>query len=469
MSKEAYRVPVTAAQIARACRGRLVRGPAGAAARGVSTDSRAIRPGEAFFALKGPTYDGHAYLPQAVAAGASVLVVQRLAPMPLARHTPVVEAPDTSRALLELAAWHRRRLRATLLAVTGSWGKSTVKDMIGAILSEAGGCCVAPASFNNRIGVAKTLLSAAPDDDFVVTEMGTNHPGEIAELAAAAKPDIGLITSIGEVHLEGLGNLEAVREAKAELIAHLPQSGALALNADDERCASLAGRFEGRVHTFGLNAGADERPTRIRRDRTGWAFDALGTRFRLPGAARYNLLNAAAALCAARAAGADLQGAARALSSFAPAALRYEKRDVGGVLFVLDCYNSNPGALRAAVRSFVLESSPGRKILLCGDMLELGPLAAELHRRLGAELARSPIDALITVGPLSRHLKDAWSAGCDRPSLSFYSAEDAVEPLLEMLRPGDAALVKGSRALRMETIVEQIAARLANDQTEKAA
>jgi UDP-N-acetylmuramoyl-tripeptide--D-alanyl-D-alanine ligase len=455
-----HRADFTAEQIADACGGALCRGSGGTRAQGVSTDTRTLRCGEAFFALRGPNHDGHDYLPEAVADGAPILVVDHWSPQdPPAVGASVVEVQDTTEALLALAAWHRRRLSGTLIAVTGSYGKSTVKGMVGAVLGRAGRCTVAPASFNNRIGVARTLLAAGRSDDFVVLEMGTNHPGEVDELARAGRPHVGVITAIGEVHLEGLGSLAGVREAKAELIPWLSPDGALILNADDLYCSPLRDCFAGRVLTFGNVPRADVRPTRVRRSGTGWAFDALDCSFHLTAGARYNVMNAAAALCAALAVGVTPERARQPLAAFRPPALRYEVRTIGGIRFVLDCYNSNPPAMRAALRSFLAEDAPGRKVVVCGDMLELGAEAPALHRQVGRELADAPIDAVVGVGKLSRHAIEGWHSRALPPrwALWFADAEEACEPLGQRLRPGDAVLLKGSRAMRLETIADRMA------------
>ncbi len=461
---------LTAELIAKTCDGRLISGSPWTVAEGVCTDTRTLRPGQAFFALVGPNHDAHDHLPDAVAAGARILVVERTDGRP-PEGVAVVRVPDTQKALLALAAWRRKRLRARVVAVTGSYGKSTVKEMVGSILSRDARCTTAPASYNNRVGVALTLLSAADRDDFVVLEMGTNHPGEIDELARAAWPHLGVITAIGEVHLEGLGSLEGVLEAKAELIRHLPAGGLLVLNADDEACASLAERYYGTTRTFGLSAGATVRAQRLRPACEGWEFDALGWVFRLTGGARYNVPNAAAAICAATSLGASVRSASKALAEFRPPPLRYEKRDLGGVTFICDCYNSNPPALRIALESFVAESYPGRKIVVCGDMLELGPQAEQLHREMGREIAESGIDVFVAVGPLARHFLEGWRsrAVASQEALYFESAEQAWSPLWWEVRPGDAVLLKGSRAMALETIPDNIASSPADKGKEVAA
>jgi len=451
----------TARQIANACRGRIVSGDPRAVAAGVQSDTRALRPGNAFFCLRGKRFDGHRYISQAVVMGSRVLIVDS---MPDGVYPPrdvaVVRVADTERAMLALAAWHRLHLHARIVAITGSYGKTTVKDMLGAILSRRATCTIAPRSYNNRIGVALTLLSASSRDEFIVLEMGTNAPGEIAELARAARPHIGVITAVAEVHTEGLGSIEGVRDAKAELIPHLPNDGLLVLNADQVLCAWLGNRFDGQVLTFGKTDGASACVTRINATPDGCSFETLGNRFTLRSAGPYNALNAAAALCVARELDVRPKDARAALAALELPALRYQIQELEGVRFVLDCYNSNPQALRTAVETFVCEPASGMKVLVCGDMLELGPQSARIHRELGRELAQSGLDVLAAVGPMARHMLAGWdsAAPATRAALHFDSAEDAWRPLQHMLQAGDSVLVKGSRLMKLEVIAERIAA-----------
>ncbi len=462
----------TSSQIARACDGAALFGWPQATARGVCTDTRNILPGQAFFALEGERFDGHDFLPMAADGGASVFVISR---WPNSWRPPTgtatVRVADTRTALLSLAAWHRRRLGAKVIAVTGSYGKSTVKAMLGAILKRQGHCTVAAASYNNRIGVALSLLAATARDDYVVLEMGTNHPGEIDELAAAARPHVAIITAVGEVHLEGLGSLAGVREAKAELIPHILPGGMLILNADSPHCAALAERFDGKVLTFGEDEGADVRAREVRTVAEGWGFEIGPASYLLPCSGRYNVLNATAAAAAAQALGVPAGAAAVALAGFEPPALRYQRVELGGVRFILDCYNSNPPAMRAATDCFLREPAPARRIVVCGDMLELGDRAKRLHRGIGAHLGASEVEALVAIGPLSRELVRGWhqTAAPGRPALHFESAEQAWWPLWQMLREGDTVLVKGSRAMRLEDIVQRISERLQERRKEAAA
>ncbi len=456
-----------AGAVADACEGEIVHGNPAAAATAIATDSRKVRPGHGFFALVGANHDGHDYLADAEEKGASLLIVEKhpdaWRPAP---GVTVVKVRHTSRALLALASWHRSRLRATVAAVTGSFGKSTVKNMLGGILRARGTCTVAPASFNNRIGVASTLLAAVREDRYVVTELGTNHPGEITELARAVRPDLGLITGIGHAHLDGLGGVEGVREAKAELIPYVSTDGVLLLNADDARCASLADRFPGRIVTFGEGESAQVRACDVRAAESGWEFRIDGQSFRLNVAGRHNVLNAVAAVAAAQALGVTPEQTAEALREVEMPAMRFEVRQIAGVRFVLDCYNSNPSAMRTAVRSFMQEPCSGRRIVVCADMLELGKHEGRLHRETGAMLVEAGVDLLLAVGPLGHNLLEGWegAGGSREGGLHCPSAEAAACPLMGLMRPGDSVLLKGSRAMALERTVELITERLAAEE-----
>jgi UDP-N-acetylmuramoyl-tripeptide--D-alanyl-D-alanine ligase len=464
--------PFTAAEIAEACNGVVASGDPLRRASGISTDTRRLRQDEAFFALAGSRFDGHDFLALADGCGAAVLVAERVPQGPAGPlQATLVLVSDTSRALLDLAAARRRYLRARVAAVTGSYGKSTVKQMLGAILTREACCTTAPASYNNRIGMALTLLAASADDDFVVLEMGANHTGEIAELAAAARPQVAVVTAIGEVHLEGFGDVRAVQAAKAEIVPYLPGNGALILNADDPLCMELAEGFPGDVRTFGHAADADVRPSEIEKVDGAWQFEVGPWTLRVPSPARYDVLNACAAVCAASVLGASPAGAAAGLVRLRKPPMRYERVELGGVTFICDCYNSNPPALQAALDSFAEEEVAGRRVVVCGDMLELGPRAAELHRRCGAAAAESGADALFAVGHMAGHLVEGWRSAAltGTNAYTFATPEDAWEPLWWELESGDGVLLKASRGIGLEVIVERVADYLGKKRGELAA
>jgi UDP-N-acetylmuramoyl-tripeptide--D-alanyl-D-alanine ligase len=462
----------TAGELAQACGGRLVTGREELAADGLSTDTRTLAPGQVFLALIGPNHDAHAFIPQAIEAGARIIIAQRRdASWILPDDLTLILVDDTTKALTALAVWQRRRLRGRVIAITGSCGKSTVKTITGAILARAGRCSVARKSFNNRIGVSLSLLDADPADDYVVLEMGTNHPGEIDELARIAQPHVGVITCIGECHLEGLGDQKGVRDAKAELVPHLDPQGLLVLNADDKLCLSIAPLYKGLVRTFGFARNAYVRPHSMKRDGECMVFRVWGRQFRLSAVGRHNVLNAAAALCVARWAGVTPECAQDGLADVKLPELRWEKRTMGGVTYLLDTYNSNPTAMRAALEAFAEEPVARRRIVVCGDMLELGEASVPLHRRLGRVLGLMDIEALIAVGPLSKHVVEGWCevAGDARKVIHLESADDAWQAVLSVAAPGDCVLIKGSRAMQLEKIAEAIAQKLGIKDREVAA
>ncbi len=454
----------TAQQIREACDGHITSGTADTEASGISTDTRDLRPEQAFIALVGDNHDAHNFLPHALKIGAPILVVEEgREPRDVPRNTTVIAVTDTTAALMDLAAWHRTRLEGTVIGVTGSCGKSTVKTMLGSILSHAGQCSVAQKSFNNRIGVSLTLLGSRIQDDFVVLELGTNHPGEIDELAGIAQPHAGLITCIGKCHLEGLGDREGVREAKAELIPHVDSDGMLALNADDEMCASLAGRYSGEIRTFGLHPGADYQPLimETKSDGTQEEFLLMDRDFHIPLPGRYNVLNAAAAISLARWAGASFPDCRKGLSSVSLPGMRFEKNNIAGTDYILDCYNSNPTATRAVIDTYIRIPVDGRRIVVFGDMLELGDAAPHLHREMGMLMALAHVDVLVAVGEYAQHVVDGWKelASPDQRAMRIPSVDKAWLFVWKLSQPGDTVLLKGSRQIELERITDAIAER----------
>lgn len=454
----------TAEQISTACDGTVTCGPADTVVRGLSTDTRTLRAEQGFIALVGDNHDAHNFLPHALKIGTPLLVVQNgREPRDIPDSTTVISVEDTTRALMDIAAWHRTRIEGTVVAVTGSCGKSTVKTMIGAILSRTGECTVAPKSFNNKIGVSLTLLDTPVQDDYVVLEMGTNHPGEIDELARIGRPHAGLITCIGKCHLEGLGDRQGVREAKAELIPHIQTDGLLSLNADDDMCASLAERYSGQVRTFGLHRGADYQPLIMENvaDGTQEQFLLNDHDFHIPLPGRYNVVNAAAAISMARWAGASIDDCRNGLASVQMPGMRFEKENIADTEYILDCYNSNPTATRAVIDTFMRMPVEGRRIVVFGDMLELGDSAPHLHHETGMLMALAHIDVLVAVGDFAEEVVDGWReiASPDQRAMHIPSVDKAWLFVWKLTQPGDTVLLKGSRDIRLERITDAISER----------
>jgi UDP-N-acetylmuramoyl-tripeptide--D-alanyl-D-alanine ligase len=422
----------------------------------ISIDSRVLSAGALFVALKGEHADGHDFAAAAAARGASGLLVERELPIDL----PQVVVPDVLAALAACARARRREFPGPVVAVTGSNGKTTTKEMIGAILALRGPALLTRGNLNNHIGVPLTLLSLRAAHTHAVVEMGANHRGEIAHLASIAQPGIGIVTNAGAAHLEGFGSLDGVAEGKGELFAALPRDGVAILNADDRyasRWRSLAAGRE--IVTFGLD-DADYAARKVRSSLEQGVprleFDLVapgGTaRVELALAGMHNLRNALGAAAAAQKAGASLEEVAAGLRAVRPVKGRLEFRPaVNGAVLVDDSYNANPGSLKAgldACRSFA-----GSRWLVLGDMMELGTAAEDLHREIGAYARESGVERLLAVGPRAKRAADEFGAG----GAWFESVEDLIIEARRSLRADVAVLVKGSRANRLERVTHALA------------
>jgi UDP-N-acetylmuramoyl-tripeptide--D-alanyl-D-alanine ligase len=457
-----------ASQIAAWCEGRIVRGAPDRDFAGVSIDSRSVAPGELFVAIAGPRHDGHAYLAAAAARGAAGAIVRESAPLPdaLPGDFCVVGVADTTRALGLVAAGHRAGHRGPLVAITGSNGKTTTKEMCAAILGVRAPCLKTEGNLNNEYGLPLTLLRRQDRHRSVVVEMGMNHRGEIARLAAIARPTIGVLTNVGTAHIENLGSREAIAEEKGDLIAALPQDGVAVLNGDDALASAQGRRSPARVLRFGLSPGADVRAEDVRTRAAGYAFRVCApegsTRVEVAGLAGTCVLNALAASAGALAAGAPLGDLAPGLAAYAPVRGRLEPLALeGDVVVVDDTYNANPQSMEVALRALAEPrgESGVRRIAVLGDMGELGGESEGAHRAAGALAARLGIDLLFAVGAHAELVAEAARAGGLRDARvqTVADSERAAEVVLAALRPRDRVLVKGSRSMRMERVVDRIA------------
>ena len=418
---------------------------------GVSTDSRVLQRDNLFVALHGPHFDGHAFLDQAMQRGAAAALVDRGVEMAL----PSVRVQDTRAGLGQLAAAWRARHTMPLVAVTGSNGKTTVKEMIAAILGQRGVLLVTQGNLNNDIGVPLTLLRLDRTHRHAVIEMGANHPGEINYLTCIARPTVALITNAGPAHLEGFGSIEGVARAKGEIYQGLNKDGIAVINSDDMYAPlwhQLAGEHQ--VMTFGLHAPADVH-AEWRQESSGSALQlstpegATEVRLSLPG--RHNVMNALAAAAAALAAGAALPDIKKGLEAMRPVHGRLERTPGrGGAELIDDTYNANPASLQAALD--VLAACATRKWLVLGDMAELGEDAAALHERAGERARAAGVEALYATGEFSRHAVRAFGAGSEH----FANHATLIAVLtrrLERENNGVTILIKGSRSAHMEDVV----------------
>jgi UDP-N-acetylmuramoyl-tripeptide--D-alanyl-D-alanine ligase len=429
------------------------KGTAGVEVVGVSTDSRTVRPGDLFFAIRGDNFDGHEYVEDAFAKGACAAVVSDDASC----SGPALVVDDTVDALLSLAAWYRDRFDIPVVAVTGSNGKTTTKDMAAAVLSTKFRTARTRGNYNNHIGVPLTLFEIEGEHEVAVVEMGMNHPGEIARLAAAARPTVGVITNVAEAHMETMEDIDAIAQAKAELLDALPADGTSVLNWDDPRVKALWPRGPSNVVTFGLSADAEVRALGIdaRLDAVSFELSDDG-RVTLPIAGRHNVMNALAAIAVGRIMGVPDADAARGLSSFEASPMRMSFERAGSRLVLNDAYNCNPGSLGAALEVLVEAAGEGTSAAVIGDMLELGDTSTRAHREAGARAAELGVDWLLLFGTEVAALKEgALESGMPASRVRIFESKTAlVDTLRKELDESAVLLVKGSRGMRMEEVVE---------------
>lgn len=424
----------------------------------VSTDTRTLDKGSLFVALKGPKFDGHQFLPEAARKGAQAALVEEPLPPDRAGSMVQIRVKNTRLALIELAAAHARRHAARRIAVTGSNGKTTTKDLLRAALSSQGETVASPRSFNNEIGVPLSLLQIDESTRFAAIEVGTSAPGEVAALARMVAPEVGIITNCCAAHLEGLHSVEGVIEEKGSLLDELPESGVAVLNADDAALPVLRARARCPVVTFGVRQPADFRAIDIRFDLRRLTYRIDQDRVFLPLGGCHNVYNSLAAIAAASVLGIRRSAALRQLREWEAPPMRLSLIRTGYLQILDDSYNANPGSVEAAFRTLAAAPVPGRRVVVIGDMKELGERSAELHRAVGEWVSLTEIHLLAAVG---RHAEDVRE-GALRKGLSpermrvFPSAEAAAAELPALLMERDTVLVKGSRAMAMEQVVEAL-------------
>ncbi len=423
---------------------------------GVSTDTRTLAEGALFIPLIGENFNGHRFLRSAAEKGAAaVLVSEKEAAGGLPESVTVIAVKDTLKALEGLARFHRLRFDIPVVAVTGSNGKTTTKDMITAVLKTTYHVCHTLKNFNNEIGLSQTLLALSAEDDVCVTEMGMRGLGQIAELCRTACPTVGVVTNVGTSHIGILGSRENIAKAKGELIEALPDTGAAVLNGDDDFVRAMGKEFAGRLLYYGREDGWDAVAEDIHfyPDATAFTCCVPDARraVRLSMIGIHNVYDALAAAAVGRFLDVPMDRICDALSSFSPQGASQKIEHIEGATVLNDSYNANPLSMDMAFRAF--GQLPGRRhILVLGDMLELGRYAEALHRETGRKAAAHHFDEMITVGPMARLMAEAAQAeGMLRVS-SFDSCREAAAYLKTIVREGDAVLIKGSHAMHLETI-----------------
>ena len=429
-----------------------------AVAQGYSIDSRTIQPGELFFAVEGERMDGHNFVGQALEKGAMAAVIRKDQASRYADQARLMAVNDTLVALQTLASAVRRLWAKPLVGITGSAGKTTTKEAIAHVLSSRFRVLKSEGNFNNHFGLPLMLLKIEPEHDIAVIEMGMSHAGEIAALAKIAQPEIGVVTNVAPVHLEYFDSVAGIARAKYELIEALPAGGTAVLNADDEYVSQFGRDFRGNVILYGMRASADVRAENIQPlGSEGSAFELVvdGCRekaiLRLVGI--HNIYNALPAVAVALERGLSPSDAVAALASLTPADKRGQVVKLGNITVINDCYNCNPKALEAMVDA--LAAMPAnRRIVVAGEMLELGPAGDDLHRQAGEHIAKSKIDLLLGVrGEAQRMVEAARQAGMDAEFVA--TPEEAGEWLARETRDGDVVLLKASRGVKLEKALEK--------------
>jgi UDP-N-acetylmuramoyl-tripeptide--D-alanyl-D-alanine ligase len=463
--------PLTAGAVATACHGRVAAGDAARRLATFSTDTRTLRPGDTFIALVGPTFDGHAFIGEAVSRGAVALVVSR--PEIVAqvqRHDVTVVVVGETLAALQALARHVRRLSgARVVAITGSAGKTTTKEATAALLSSRFRTLRNRGNLNNHIGLPLSLLELQEGAEIAVVELGMNHAGEIETLVSIAEPEIRVWTNVGTAHLEFFGSMDAIAAAKAEILRQSDAGTVLVANADDPLVMNHARGFEGRTVTFGLGAGADVRALRVV-DRgvdgqdavVGTPHGSMPISLRLPGPG--HLANALAAIAVAIQFAIPLETMAGELAALRPAPHRGEVIALSrGIRVLDDCYNSSPGALARTLDAVAATTVAGRRVAVLGEMLELGDLSERLHRESARRAVAAGISRIVTVGgaPARALAEEARAAGLSAEHvLHAGDSEEAARRIAGLLGEGDLVLVKGSRGTRLERVVERLRAEL---------
>lgn len=464
--------PLTAGVVAEACQGRLLAGRPTEPLGAFSTDTRTLRPGDAFIALVGPHFDGHQFVGEAASRGAAAVLVSTVDALAdhRAGNAAVILVPDTLGALQSLARHVRRVSGARVVAVTGSAGKTTTKEATAALLSLRYRTMRNRGNLNNHIGLPLSLLELQDGHEMAVVELGMNHAGEIARLVAIAEPDVRVWTNVGNAHLEHFESVDAIADAKAEVLNDADAETVFVANADDPRVTARIAGFPGRVVTFGVEQSADVRAVSVH-SRGVEGQDAvvrtlageLGLSLRLPGAG--HLANVLAAIAVALHFNVPPSAIVERVSTLAPAHHRGELvRLARGIRLLDDCYNSSPSALAQALQVVAATQVSGKKVAVLGEMLELGTWSEALHRECGRAVEAAGITRLVTVGATAAAVlaREAVAAGLDpRAVVHVADSDQAIGALASVVGEGDLVLVKGSRGIGLDRVVDRLKVELA--------
>ena len=452
------------AELLKATGGRLVSGSKEASWGKISTDSRSTQAGEFFLALTGEIYDGHEFVRKALDCGAKGLIVNEAyisgKAYDFTDDLCIIAVPDTLKALGDIATFRRRQTQASVVAITGTNGKTTTKEMTAAVMGQSFSVLKTEGNFNNLIGLPLTLFRLRQDHEWAILELAMNHPGEIRRLAQICEPQLGIITNIAAGHLEGVKDIDGVMEAKGELLEVLGEDGTAILNIDDPRICRLAEQFHGRVISFGIYGSAQVWASPLSQTTTTCSFDlnwydkSVRIHLKIPGnGAIYNALAAAAVGYRLGLEIGEVKDGLEATSSLAG---RMQIIALSrGIHVINDTYNANPGSMVQAIETLCSLKGNGRGILIIGDMLELGQYSKRAHKELGVLIARSDISGLYATGEFAQTVAQAAEeAGMNVGKLFVGNQQEILETVTKHLGPGDWLLVKGSRLMAMEKVVE---------------
>ena len=449
----------TVRQVLDATGGQLIRGAPEGVIGGISIDSRRIIPGEAFVAIQGTRFDGHLFIEEAAHRGASCLIVSRLiTPVNGSSSLPTVWVEDTTAALGALARYHRQRLHRPVIAVTGSCGKTTTKELIAHLLGGPETVLSTVGTQNNHIGVPLTLLRLQPHHQMIVVELGSNHPGEIAYLASIAEPDVAVVTNVGPVHLEFFGSLMGVLKEKVSVLDAVPPEGSVVLPGDQlDVCLEATQHLTHHVRTvtFGTTDRCDLQALDVQSSAAGMSIRLRDqfTRWAIPLVGFHNVENTLAAIACAWAVGVPLSTARERLTSFRAVPLRSEVVRCDGLTILNDCYNANPLSFARALET-LRDLEAERRIAIVGDMLELGSFAPSAHQAIGRLATQLGIDAVIAVGEYAGCVAQGVREIRPDGATTYRTVQELIEHLPAMLQRGDGLLVKGSRKLQLEQVTD---------------
>lgn len=452
--------PLSILQIVDLASAKLEQGDGKASIERISTDSRTIKKGELFVALRGENFDGHKFVEDAAKSGGAGSIVDLNWKGKVGKKFAIIRAKDTLLAYQNLAANYRKSLRVKVLAITGSNGKTSTKDFAASVLGRKFRVTKTQGNFNNHVGLPRTILEANCDHEVGVWELGMNHPGEIAALAKIAAPDAAIITNIGVAHIEFMGSREAIAKEKGALAETVDPGGTVILNADDPFSKSIADRTRANVIFAGTNEGTI-RAVDIQQSADGSEFTIIEgahrSRAQLPVPGIHMVQNALLAVAAGRAFGVALEECAIGLATAPLTKARLQIKEINGVQFLDDSYNANPDSMKAALQTLVELDTDGKRVAVLGEMRELGAETQRGHEEVGEAAAALGIDYLIAIGKMGAVI----AGGAERAGLahseSVGSTSEAAERLIDIVQPGDLVLIKGSRLARTEDVIENFA------------